>query len=305
MRLRATLTPGGGAGSPVGNPARRVGERIRPRTCGIRHGGPQRAPPGARWLPLATAPKGSHCPGLGEPNHPGSEPSVPPLGTRNCGTTRSRPSIHTSWTSDCRSALLAGRHPLASASAIWSCPARLPAGVRRRSTWCRSACAQEVLAATKHQGINEGDVQTQGVALYPHMNDAGPSGRDRRGPVLKVCSPAGVRSPAVAAAVSEAAGDSVRLGRFHLSTADSQAARNDAAGRAVAGRVGPSLEDRTSGRGRRPEAAGRPAVGRQPAGGVVEDVPAARFRRRCPCASNSVKFQFRRGLAHAHWYQYN
>ncbi len=94
--------------------------------------------------------------------------------------------------------------------------------------------AQEVLAATKHQGIDEGDVQTQGVALHPQMDERG-----LRVVTYVASYSMSVRlrtldlAPAVVAAISEAAGDSLRLGGFQLSTADSEAARNDAAARAV------------------------------------------------------------------------
>lgn len=94
--------------------------------------------------------------------------------------------------------------------------------------------AQEVLAATKHQGIDEGDVQTQGVALHPQMDERG-----LRVVTYVASYSMSVRlrtldlAPDVVAAISEAAGDALRLGDFHLSTADSEAARNDAAARAV------------------------------------------------------------------------
>jgi uncharacterized protein YggE len=94
--------------------------------------------------------------------------------------------------------------------------------------------AQAVLAATKGQGADEGDVQTQGVALYPQMDTQG-----RRVVAYLASYSLSVRlgelssAPAVVDAVSQAAGDALRLGGFHLSTADSEAARNDAAARAV------------------------------------------------------------------------
>lgn len=96
--------------------------------------------------------------------------------------------------------------------------------------------ARAVLAVTKHQGIDEADVQTRGVAVHPRMDEQG----------LRVVSYVASYSmsirlrtldlaPAVVAAISEAAGDSLRLGGFQLTTADSDSeeARNDAAARAV------------------------------------------------------------------------
>ena len=94
--------------------------------------------------------------------------------------------------------------------------------------------AQEVLAATTYQGIDEGDVQTQGVALHPQMDERG-----LRVVTYVASYSMSVRlrtldlAPVVVAAISEAAGVSLRLGGFQLSTADSEAARNDAAARAV------------------------------------------------------------------------
>lgn len=94
--------------------------------------------------------------------------------------------------------------------------------------------AQEVLAVTKDQGIGEGDVQTQGVSLRPQMDDRG-----LRVVTYLASYSMSIRlrdldlAPAVMAAIGEAAGDSLRLGGFQLSTADSEAARNDAAARAV------------------------------------------------------------------------
>ncbi len=93
---------------------------------------------------------------------------------------------------------------------------------------------QDVLAAARHQGIDSGDVQTKGMAVHPQMDKEG----------ARVVSYVASYSlllrlgtldlaPAVVAAISEAAGDALRLGGFQLFSTGSEAARNEAAARAV------------------------------------------------------------------------
>ncbi|MHB2022026.1 MAG: SIMPL domain-containing protein [Mycobacteriales bacterium] len=94
--------------------------------------------------------------------------------------------------------------------------------------------ARAVLDAAKAQGVPDADLQTHGMSLRPLMD------REARRVIGYVASYAlALRlrdiatAPAVVDAVSGAAGDSLRLGGFHLLTSTTDAARAEAGARAV------------------------------------------------------------------------
>ncbi len=91
-----------------------------------------------------------------------------------------------------------------------------------------------VLAAAKAQGTADDDLQTLGLSLFPQMDH---QARRVVGYVATYSVALRLRDVANAAAVvdavSQAAGDCLRLGGFHLSTTATGAARAEAGARAV------------------------------------------------------------------------
>lgn len=91
-----------------------------------------------------------------------------------------------------------------------------------------------VLSAARVQGVPDADLQTHGVSLLPQMDN---QARRVVGYVASYSLALRLRdlsaAPAVVEAVSQAAGDALRLGGFHLSTSATEAARTEAGARAV------------------------------------------------------------------------
>jgi uncharacterized protein len=91
-----------------------------------------------------------------------------------------------------------------------------------------------VLAAARDRGVSDDDLQTRGVSLYPQMDEHG-----RRVVGYVAAYSLTVRVGGVAAAslvvdaISQAAGDALRLGGFRLSSSAIDTARADAGAQAV------------------------------------------------------------------------
>ncbi len=91
-----------------------------------------------------------------------------------------------------------------------------------------------VLAAAKAQGVPDADLQTHGLALRPQVDQ---QGRRVIGYNASYWLELHIRdvatAPGVVDAVSQAAGDALRLGGFHLAASATEAARAEAGAHAV------------------------------------------------------------------------
>jgi uncharacterized protein YggE len=91
-----------------------------------------------------------------------------------------------------------------------------------------------VVAAARAEGVDDSDVQTRGLSLFPQLDQTG-----RRVVCYRASYGLGIRlrnmtqAPALIDAVSKAAGDALRLGGVHLATSETEAARSEAGVRAV------------------------------------------------------------------------
>ncbi len=150
--------------------------------------------------------------------------------------------------------------------------------------------AEAVLAAARDRGVADAALQTQNLSLHPQMDEPG---RRVLGYVASYSLTVRIHDVAAASgmvdAISQAAGDALRLGGFRLSTSSTDTARADAGARAVedarrmaqrlaeaAGvRVGRVLSITEAGTNVRPLSTGRfgvalPAAARTPAPVPVE-----------------------------------
>lgn len=134
--------------------------------------------------------------------------------------------------------------------------------------------ATAVVSAARGIGLDDDDVRTTGLNVFPQMDQSGLSIHHYRAWYgLGVRLREIINGPRLIESVSTTAGDALRLGGFHLTVSDPASARAEAAVRAVA-----DAQDRA---GRLAEAAGL-RIGRILS--IVEGQPAAWSRPRIAMA---------------------